>query len=272
MAQGSSRDGSRRAAPSAILGCMTEGSYDDLATDYHWLFTDEHVSGATFFTIHASALERIRPGGRVLDCACGAGFEAIALARAGYEVAASDASEGMVAVARRNLDQAGLDVAVSQLRWDELPGRFGREFDAVLCVGNSIAHCDGPAAMATSLRAMHDVLAPGGVLVLESRDWERQRSEHRRLEVRSRVAVRDGVRGFTVFVWTIPERIDEPHVAELIVLLEREFEVSHHLVELRFMAYTLEELVGHLTEAGFVAPVVTPGRPGRYVLSVVRPT
>ncbi len=250
---------------------MTSGSYDDLARDYHWLFTDEHVSGETFLAGHAPALQRIGPGAEVLDCACGAGFEAIALQRAGYRVTASDGSEGMVAEARRNLAEAGLDVPVSTCPWVDLPSRFDRPFDAVLCVGNSIAHCEGADDMTASLRAMHGVLRPGGVLVLESRHWERQRAERQRLEVRGRVAVRDGVRGLTVFVWTIPDDIDEPHVAEVIVLTERDLAVSHHLVELRFSAYTVDELIRRASEAGFADPVVTGGRPDRYLLTLVRP-
>lgn len=251
---------------------MSTDSYDELAAHYHWLFTDEHLSGETFFTVHGPALGRIHRGARVLDCACGAGFEAIALRRAGYEVTATDASDGMVAEARRNLAEAALEVPVSQCRWEDLPDRFGEEFDAVVCVGNSIAHSESRAGMIAALTAMHQVLVPGGFLVLESRDWERQRAERQRLEVRPRVAVRDGVRGFTVFIWTIPDDIEAPHVAELLVLLERDLTLSHRLVELRFTAYTRHDLIARLEEAGFGDIVVTPGRPGRYVVSALRAT
>jgi SAM-dependent methyltransferase len=249
---------------------MTASSYDVLATDYHWLFTDEHVSGQTFREQYGRALARLRPGGKVLDCACGAGFEVISLAQAGFSVSATDASEGMVAEARRRLERAGLDVRVGRCSWEELPGRFEAEFDGVFCVGNSLAHSPSPEAMVASLRAMFSVLRPGGVLVLESRDWERLRSAGQRLEVRERVAVRDGVRGFTVLFWTIPEHIEETHLAELVVFLEHDLVVSHRLVELRFIAYTVDDLKAQLRGAGFGELDTYDGYPGRYVMTARR--
>jgi SAM-dependent methyltransferase len=246
---------------------MTESSYDNLAADYHWLFTDEHVSGQTFSQLYGRALARLRPGAKVLDCACGAGFEAIALTQAGFQVSATDASEGMVAEARRRFERTGLDIPVTQCSWDALPGLFGAEFDGVVCVGNSLAHSPSPEAMVDSLRAMCSVLRPGGLLVLESRDWEHVRSARQRLEVRDRVAVRDGVRGFTVLIWTIPDRIEETHVAELVVFLERDLVVSHRLVELRFIAYTIDDLTAYLREAGFGELGRYDRSPGRYVMT-----
>jgi SAM-dependent methyltransferase len=250
---------------------MTPSSYDLLATDYHWLFTDEHVSGQTFLELYGRALARLRPGGKVLDCACGAGFEVISLTRAGFSVSATDASEGMVAEARRRLERGGLDLPVDRCSWEELPARFGAEFDGVFCVGNSLAHSPSPEAMVASLRAMFSVLRPAGLLVLESRDWEHLRSAGQRLEVRERVAVRDGVRGFTVLFWTIPDHIEETHVAQLVVFLEHDLVVSHRLVELRFIAYTVDDLEAHLRAAGFGELEAYDGHPGRYVMTARRP-
>lgn len=96
--------------------------YADLAPDYEWLFGDE------------------APGARVLDSACGIGADAMALARRGFDVTASDASANMVAEARRRCAQAGLPVEVAQSTWQDLPDRVPGRFDLVLCLGNAIVH------------------------------------------------------------------------------------------------------------------------------------
>ncbi|HEY6888499.1 MAG TPA: methyltransferase domain-containing protein [Solirubrobacter sp.] len=100
---------------------------------------------------------------RVLDCACGIGLLAAGLAGAGYETSASDLSPDMV----RRTRALGVDARVCG--WEDLPP--SGDFDAVLCVGNSISHArDRRAALA----AMAGALRPGGILVLTSRNWERE--------------------------------------------------------------------------------------------------
>ena len=65
--------------------------YDSLARDYHWLVPDELLAEDFFVTQHQALLRTIPPGSLVLDCACGIGRDAIALARAGYQSSASPA-------------------------------------------------------------------------------------------------------------------------------------------------------------------------------------
>ncbi len=246
---------------------MPTSPYDAFAEDYNWLFSDEHLSGERFLQLYRPVLDDLPAGGEILDCACGVGTEAIALARAGYKVTASDGSEGMVARARHNVAAAGLDIPLSHCRWDELPGRFEPRFDLAFCIGNSIAHSPGREAMLASLAAMSSVLVQGGRLVVESRDWERMREERQRFEVRENAPVRDGVRGFCVYVWTIPDRWEEDHVADVLVVLERDGAVSHHSTELRFMAYPRSELLASLAISGFEAMEVSEAGRGRYFVT-----
>ena len=71
--------------------------YDSFAADYHWLFSG--VADRPFLEEHEELLEALGPGARILDCACGIGIDAVALAHEGYTVCAADASAGMVAEA-----------------------------------------------------------------------------------------------------------------------------------------------------------------------------
>jgi SAM-dependent methyltransferase len=241
--------------------------YDSFAVDYHWILPDTQVSGQRFREHYGPVLEALEPGAEILDCACGVGFDAMALARLGYRVSASDASEGMVERARQSITEANLQIPVVCCPWDQLPTVFRTQFDAVFCLGNSISHAPSADAMLRAFVAMHTLLRPGGLVVVESRDWEQMRAERQRLEVRDHVAVRDNQRGLCVFVWTIPEHWDEPHVAEIIVLIERDGTIAHRLVELRFLPHRLDEMLDLMAEACFEDCQVTRPRSGRYVVS-----
>jgi len=65
----------------------------------------------------------------VLDCARGIGADAMALARAGLVVTASDGSQAMVAEARRRAEQYGTAMTVTQSQWQDLPNRVPGPFD-----------------------------------------------------------------------------------------------------------------------------------------------
>ena len=78
-------------------------------------------------------LAAFQAGDRVLELACGTGEDAVHLGRHGVRVLATDASEGMVAVARRKVEAAGLRdlVEVRQRSLQELP-RLGERSPAPL--------------------------------------------------------------------------------------------------------------------------------------------
>src|SRR5689334_20939257 len=138
--------------------------YDSLADVYDWLVPEELLSpeGA------AAPFARLLPRGcPVLDCACGTGTVAVGLALAGFAVAASDASPAMVRRTRELAAARGVDVPARVCRWEELS--WAGEFDAVLCVGNSLTHARD---RRVALAGMAAALRPGGLLVVTSRNWE----------------------------------------------------------------------------------------------------
>jgi glycine/sarcosine N-methyltransferase len=108
----------------------------------------------------------------VLDVACGGGHHAIALAREGYLTCGADVSAEMIAQAKRNTAQAGVPVRFEQASFADIGTRFTEEFDAVLCLGNSLPHVLTEAEQLAALKAMHDRLHPGGVLVLQNLNYD----------------------------------------------------------------------------------------------------
>jgi len=108
----------------------------------------------------------------VLDVACGGGHHAIALAREGYSTSGADVSAEMIALADRNAALAKVSVHFEQACFADIGARFGSAFDAVLCLGNSLPHVLTEAEQLAALKAMHDRLHEGGVLVLQNLNYD----------------------------------------------------------------------------------------------------
>jgi SAM-dependent methyltransferase len=108
----------------------------------------------------------------VLDAASGTGYHAWALTRGGFKVTASDGSPEMVRRTRENMTHRGLAVEVYEADWrrlsDIVPGRY----DAVLCLGNSFSHLFNEEDRIRTLAEFRSMLAPGGLLLLDHRNYD----------------------------------------------------------------------------------------------------
>ena len=108
-----------------------------------------------------------RTGGPILELMCGTGRLLEPLARAGYHVTGVDVSPQLLSIARHKLANAGLQHHVTLVEADvrlEIPaGPF-----AMAIVGlNSFMHLETVDDQLAVLRHVHQVLEPGGVLVLD---------------------------------------------------------------------------------------------------------
>ena len=226
--------------------------YDPMAEDYHWIVPDELLSGEAFTERHQDLLSSLPPGASILDCACGIGSEAIALARRGYRVQGSDASSGLVDRARQRAREAGVDVGFTACLWEQLPERLaGEHFDLVLCLGNSISHSPDREAMLRSLGAMREMLKDGGTLVVDSRNWEKLRRERPRFSTPDHVIERDGEKCVTLRLWSFPDRWEEPHAMDVALLfLDEDSGVTHRLHRIDYRPVPVGTLRDRLGEAG----------------------
>lgn len=165
-----------------VVMTQDNSMYDSLAEDY-----DRFTNWTNRLNFELPFLEsQIRNAApraipSVLDAACGTGMHAIALARAGFICAGADLSSKMIDQARINAREAGLEVDFRTAGFGQLAQTFAdRTFDALLCLGNSLPHLITPAALEGALGDFFQVMQPGGLLLLQSRNFDAVLSAHNR--------------------------------------------------------------------------------------------
>lgn len=137
---------------------------------------------------------------RVLDCACGTGLHVAMLARQGYEVTGTDVSDAMLELAEARLSAEGLAARLVKARWSGLPGALEECFDAVICIGNSLPLAGDDSEVEAAIGGMYDVLAPGGVLVIQNRNMDKM------LREKPPAILNPAERGFVLFVFEYAKR------------------------------------------------------------------
>ncbi len=117
----------------------------------------------------------------MLDAATGTGMHAIALAKNGYTACGADISRGMIEHALRNAQAAKVQVRFEVAGFGNLAGTFGAgAFDAVLCLGNSLPHVLSHIELDSTLRDFGNCLKPGGMLIIQNRNFDAVVANHQR--------------------------------------------------------------------------------------------
>ncbi|MBW3019005.1 class I SAM-dependent methyltransferase [Candidatus Woesearchaeota archaeon] len=107
----------------------------------------------------------------VLDCACGTGQHAIMFSKMGLESVGTDLSPAMVKKAKYYAKKYKSNAKFRIADFTKLP--FKKKFDAVICVGNSLPHLMKDSDILRALKEMHRVLNPGGILIVEMRNYDK---------------------------------------------------------------------------------------------------
>ncbi len=192
---------------------------------------------------------QIEPRGRrVLDAACGTGWHSIALAQAGYRVTGADISPAMIARARANAKAQGVSVKFAAASFEDLPAVTDGDFDAVLCLGNSLVHVLDEDALRASLAAMAACLRPGGVLIAHNLNYDKRMVEKPRW-----FQVNNGVMdGHETLVWRFADYGDRLISFNIAVFQQKPdggWGVQVQSTPQR--PWQSGELVGFVAEAGF---------------------
>jgi hypothetical protein len=100
---------------------------------------------------------------------------------------------------------------------------------------------------------MRAVLKPGGKLVIDSRDWEQLRKEKIRFTPYPQWRERAGQRCLPLYIWNFPERFEDAHTIEVVLLFDSGGNVSLRSYPIVYYPFHFEELVERLRCAGFSA-------------------
>ena len=145
--------------------------YDKFSSDY-----DRFVNWAGRLAVELPFLEsKLQHAGarRVLDAACGTGQHAIALAQRGYDAVGADLSAGMIGRARASAKAESVPARFVVAGFGELLAQVGGGFDALLCLGNSLPHLLTPSDLAAALADFAACLRPGGLVLIQNRNFDR---------------------------------------------------------------------------------------------------
>lgn len=200
----------------------------------------------------AAALHRLfrrrGPVRRILDVACGTFSIDLGLVARGYSVVGRDLSAEMIRASRRNLREAGLraNVAVADMR----SLRVGGAFDALLCLGTAFNYLASPTDVRRGLRTFRRHLRPGGLLVLDTTNFDPwiNNPTNVRAEVDHRLP--DGTR-LAIFTMNDQDRTRSLHVARFITAMQRGRNIDLAFDEAPLRIWTKQTLSDALRREGF---------------------
>lgn len=142
--------------------------YYDFPEAYDLFYTEDFQIATESFFSQIFDRKRIQT---VYDCTAGTGQMTIPLAKLGFTVTAGDINNNMLRRCKFNFAVANHSAQFVQSDMLELKKKIKREYDCVLCTGNSLAHVRNH-QIKSALKQMDAILKPGGTLYIDSRNWD----------------------------------------------------------------------------------------------------
>lgn len=226
--------------------------YDDLALDYHLLFADWSKSidwqGSVLDKLIQAEMRSHGAPLHVLDCACGIGTQAIALAKRGsYIVHGTDISARSVERARAEAAQAGVNIPFEVADMRALSSVVEGQFDVVIAFDNAIPHLLTDEDLHAAARELRAKTRPGGIVMASIRNYDELLEE--RPEAMS-PRVLDTPQGkrivFQVWDWE-----DETYKVTQFIVLPQNGEWEMRYFTTRYRALRRDKLAEALKLAGF---------------------
>ena len=153
---------------------ITQTFYDKMASHYDKLFLDWQTTTQE----QAVILDKIfkeygfDKSAELLDCACGIGTQAVGLAQAGYNVTASDISEGELKEARERSAMNNVTICFKNADFCALSETFSKQFDIVIAMDNALPHMLSKDALESAIKSITAQIVPGGIFVASIRDYD----------------------------------------------------------------------------------------------------
>lgn len=179
-----------------------------------------------------------------VDVACGTGLHAVILAQSGLRpVVGADVSASMLDAARAHARDMNVEVTWAQTSMQQAGETISGQYDALLCLGNSLPHLLTQTALETAVNSFYTLLNPGGTLVIQILNYRRILTEQQRI-----VGIhRHNTTEFIRFYDFLPDRIR----FNLLTIDWKDEKLTHHLHSTRLYPYQKDELKAALTKQGF---------------------
>lgn len=229
----------------------TQDFYDGFADTYRFIFMDWEATVQRHAAILGTFLEArgYAAPSTVLDCTCGIGTQAIALAVQGYQVVAKDLSPKSVEQAKEYATAFDFDYPITfgvadLLQQPSNPAKY----DVVLAFDNPIAHFQTDEDLLTAFLTMASQVKSGGLIMTSLRDYDALAEEKPR---QSHIRVTDDENGrrvmFQVWDW-----LDDSsgYDSEMFVITQNEDNWQTTSYKARFRAWQRADVSRILAAAG----------------------
>ena len=185
----------------------------------------------------------------MLDVSIGSGSVTLPVLDLNIQLSGSDLSETMLANCAKKVAKRNADVTLNCSDFRDLSCQDGSTYDLVASTGNSLAYVNNEDVCKT-LEQMDHLVAPGGYLYFDSRNWEKITREHNRFYLYNPVFLPDS-RMNLVQVWDY--NLDGSMTFNLLYAFEQEnrivqkehFEEHYHPFPKDLAVETLKRLGYH---------------------------
>ena len=148
--------------------------YDNLASHYDKLFLDWQATTKEQATILHKLFKQngFDNTANILDCACGFGTQAIGLAKLGYNITASDISDGEITEAKARTKNANVNIYFKNADFRELSKVFTQQFDIIIAMDNALPHMLSHDDLERAIKSITKRIANNGIFIGSIRDYD----------------------------------------------------------------------------------------------------
>lgn len=224
--------------------------YDSLSWLYEVLYAeyDNNQLGHDFLKEHESLL-KVNTDLRIHDASCGNGVQAIALEKAGYKITASDISQEMIKLAKKNSAKVNANLEIFQSDWKEIYHKRKRRYNLILCIGNSIVHTLSREDRKTVLKHFYELLEIDGILLLDSRNWEKRATKKEKYEI-LRQREYNGKNYIPIYMWENVE-LEKDSLLKMIFIEITGNQQKEYEVPIQFVPFSHVNLCRDCKDVGF---------------------
>jgi glycine/sarcosine N-methyltransferase len=221
---------------------MTEYDELDLLYDVLYASHDDEFYEKDFLNQMKGIIQK---GIKIHDASCGNGIKTVALAKEGYCISASDISKKMVAITNTRAKNANVKIDTFVSTWADLPLR-NEKHDVVLCCGNSISHSISKEDRIKNLLALKKCIRKNGLLVLDSRNWEKIETEKYTVFLERTYK---GKKYVPIYIWDINSG-EKKSFVDILFIESDGTNLRTYMKQLSFSIFSHEEIVEELKNIG----------------------